>query len=90
MELSGADLFLGVNNRDENFSASLARIEIPAEPWMKESASIRLYDSNYLMTHEEIEMLSYKDAEIYLGHDGDDIVVRVKRGNDKDGGGEDV
>lgn len=90
MELSGAVFFIGVNNKEERLSTALARIEIPAEPGMKDSASIMLYDSNYLMTHEETEMLSYKDAEIYLGHEGNDIVVRVRRDKDEAGGTENV
>ena len=44
------------------------------------SVSIRMFKHEYLMTHEETEMLKYKDAELYLSHEDDDFVVRIKIG----------
>lgn len=82
MEISGATFFIGVDNKSGRLFTSLARVDIPAGKDMKKSASIRMYDNNYLMSHEEVEMLNYRGAEIYLGHDEGDIVVRV-RDNEK-------
>ena len=82
MEISGAAFFIGVDNKTGRLFTSLARVDVPAGKDMKKSASIRMYDSDYLMSHEEVEMLNYRGAEIYLGHDEGDIVVRV-RDNEK-------
>lgn len=82
MEISGAAFFIGVDNRSGRLFTSLSRVDIPAGKDMKRSASIRMYDTGYLMSHEEVEMLNYRGAEIYLGHDESDIVVRV-RDNEK-------
>ena len=69
MEISGAAFFLGVDNKTGKLFTSLARVDIPAGKDMKKSASIRMYDTDYLMSHED-------------GHDEGDIVVRV-RDNEK-------
>lgn len=90
IEMSGAAFFIGVNNRTGKIFIALSRVDIPAEKDKKESASIRMYDHEYLMTHEETEMLKYRDAEIYLGHENDDFVVRVKTPTGKTGGNKDV
>lgn len=82
MEISGAAFFLGVDNKTGKLFTSLARVDIPAGKDMNKSASIRMYDTDYLMSHEEVEMLNYRGAEIYLGHEEGDIVVRV-RDNEK-------
>ena len=78
MEISGAAFFIGVDNKTGKLFTSLARVDVPAGKDMKKSASIRMYDINYLMSHEEVEMLRYRGAEIYLGHEGDDLVIRVR------------
>lgn len=82
MEISGAAFFIGVDNKSGKLFTSLSRVDISAGKDMKKSASIRMYDNNYLMSHEEVEMLRYRGAEIYLGHEEGDIVVRV-RDNEK-------
>lgn len=87
MEISGAAFFIGVDNKTGKLFTSLARVDIPAGKDMKKSASIRMYDTNYLMSHEEVEMLRYREAEIYLGHEGGDIVVRVRDNEKKEEGG---
>lgn len=84
MEISGAAFFLGVDNKTGKLFTSLARVDVPAGKDMKKSASIRMYDTDYLMSHEEVEMLRYRGAEIYLGHDEGDIVVRVRNNEKKE------
>ena len=82
MEISGAAFFIGVDNKSGRLFTLLAKVDIPEGKDMKKSASIRMYDTDYLMSHEEVEMLRYRGAEIYLGHDEGDIVVRI-RDNEK-------
>lgn len=84
MEISGAAFFLGVDNKTGKLFTSLARVDIPAGKDMKKSASIRMYDTNYHMSHEEVEMLRYREAEIHLGHEGSYIVVRIRDNGKKE------
>lgn len=90
IEISGAVFFIGVDNRTGKLFSALSRVDIPANKDKKGSARIRMYDHEYLMIHEETEMLKYRDAEIYLGHEDDDFVVRVKTPADNAGEKEDV
>ncbi len=64
IEMSGAAFFIGVNNRTGKIFIALSRVDIPAEKDKKGSASIRMYDHEYLMTHEETEMLKYRDGTV--------------------------
>ena len=80
IEISGAVFFIGVDNRTGKLFSAFSRVDIPADKDKKGSACIRMYDHEYLMTHEETEMLRYRDAEFYLGHEDDDFVMRIKTG----------
>lgn len=80
IEMSGAMFFIGVDNRTGKLFSALSRVDIHADKDKKGSACIRMYDHEYLMSHEETELLRYRDAEIYLGHEDGDFAVRIKTG----------
>lgn len=77
MEISGAAFFVGVDKKTKKLFSSLARVDVPAGTDMKKSASIQMFDYDYLMSHEETEMLSYGNVKLYIGHDEKDFIVRV-------------
>lgn len=91
MEISGAAFFIGVDNKSKQTFSALARVDVPADKDNKKSVAIRMFDHDYLMAHEEVEMLKYGNTKLYIGHEGDDFVIRVgKEGEETNGGGEDV
>ena len=76
--------FIGVDNRTGKLVNVLSMVNMPADKGRKGSARIRMYDYEYLMTYEEPKMLKYMDAEIHLGHEDDDFLVRFKKGGKED------
>lgn len=89
MEISGAAFFIGIDNKSRKVFSALARVDVPADKNNKKSVAIQMFDHEYLMTHEETQMLKYDGAMLYIGHDGEDFVIRVGK-EEKAGGGENV
>lgn len=77
MEISGAAFFIGVDNKTKQTFSALARVDVPAGTDMKKSASVQMFNYDYLMAHEEVEMLKYGNTKLYIGHDENDFIIRV-------------
>ena len=90
MEISGACFFIGVDNKTKKLFSSLARVDVPAGTDTKKSVSIQMFDYDYLMAHEEVEMLKYGKTKLYIGHDETDFIIRVGEADETAGGEENV
>lgn len=77
MEISGAAFFIGFDNKSKKLFSSLARVDVPAGTDNKKSVSVQIFDNEYLMKHEETEMLKYGNTKLYIGHDETDFIIRV-------------
>lgn len=88
MEISGAAFFIGVDNKSKKLFSSLARVDVPAGTDTKKSVSVQMFNYDYLMSHEEVEMLKYGEMMLYVGHDKDDFVIRVGKDEKETTGGE--
>ncbi len=77
MEISGAAFFIGFDNKSKKLFSSLARVDVPAGTDNKKSVSVQMFDNEYLMKHEETEMLKYGNTKLYIGHDETDFIIRV-------------
>ena len=90
MEISGAAFFIGFDNKSKKLFSSLARVDVPAGTDNKKSVSVQMFDNEYLMKHEETEMLKYGNTKLYIGHDETDFIIRVGEADETAGGKEDV
>ena len=90
MEISGACFFIGVDNKTKKLFSTLARVDVPAGTDTKKSASIQMFDYDYLMAHEEVEMLKYGKTKLCIGHDENDFIIRVGEADETAGGEENV
>ncbi len=90
MEISGACFFIGVDNKTKKLFSSLARVDVPAGMGTKKTVSVQMYDYEYLMKHEETEMLKYGKTKLYIGHDETDFIIRVGEADETAGGEENV
>lgn len=88
MEISGACFFIGVDNKTKKLFSTLARVDVPAGTDNKKSVSVQMFDNEYLMKHDETEMLKYGNTKLYIGHDETDFIIRVGEA-DETAGGED-
>ena len=88
MEISGAAFFIGFDNKSKKLFSSLARVDVPAGTDTKKSVSVQMFNYDYLMSHEEVEMLKYGEMMLYVGHDKDDFVIRVGKDEKETTGGE--
>ena len=82
MEISGACFFIGVDNKTKKLFSTLARVDVPAGADTKKSVSVQMFDYEYLMKHEETEMLKYGKTKLYVGHDDNDFIIRVGETDD--------
>lgn len=89
MEISGAAFIIGVDNKTKKLFSTLARVDVPAGTDTKKSVSVQMFDYEYLMKHEETEMLKYGNTKLYIGHDKGDFIIRVEE-TDETGGEEHV
>ena len=90
MEISGAAFFIGFDNKSKKLFSSLARVDVPAGTDNKKSVSVQMFDNEYLMKHEETEMLKYGNTKLYIGHDETDFIIRVGEADETAGGEENV
>ena len=90
MEISGAAFFIGFDNKSKKVFSALARVDVPANTDNPKSAAIQMFDYDYLMAHEEVEMLKYGKTKLYIGHDENDFIIRVGEADETAGGKEDV
>ena len=90
MEISGACFFIGVDNKTKKLFSTLARVDVPAGTDNKKSVSVQMFDNEYLMKHEETEMLKYGNTKLYIGHDENDFIIRVGEADETAGGEENV
>ena len=90
MEISGAAFFIGFDNKSKKLFSSLARVDVPAGTDNKKSVSVQIFDNEYLMKHEETEMLKYGNTKLYIGHDETDFIIRVGEADETAGGEENV
>ncbi len=90
MEISGACFFIGVDNKTKKLFSTLARVDVPAGTDNKKSVSVQMFDNEYLMKHEETEMLKYGNTKLCIGHDENDFIIRVGEADETAGGKEDV
>ncbi len=90
MEISGACFFIGVNNKTKKLFSTLARVDVPAGADIKKSVSVQMFDYEYLMKHEETEMLKYGNTRLYIGHDKNDFIIRVGEADETAGDEEDT
>ena len=90
VEISGACFFIGVDNKTKKLFSTLARVDVPAGTDNKKSVSVQMFDNEYLMKHEETEMLKYGNTKLCIGHDVNDFIIRVGEADETAGGKEDV
>lgn len=90
MEISGACFFIGVNNKSKKLFSSLAKVDVPAGTDTKKSVSVQMFNYDYLMSHEEVEMLKYGNTRLYIGHDENDFIIRVGEADETAGDEEDT
>lgn len=90
MEISGAAFFIGFDNKSKKLFSSLARVDVPAGTDTTKSVSVQMFDYDYLMAHEEVEMLKYGKTKLYIGHDENDFLIRVGEADETAGGEENV
>lgn len=77
MEISGAAFFIGIDNKSKQIFSSLARVDVPADKDNPKSAAVQLFNHEYLMTHDETDMLKYGNTRLYIGHDENDFIICV-------------
>lgn len=90
MEISGAAFFIGIDNKSKKLFSSLVRVDVPTGTDTKKSVSIQMFDYDYLMAHEEVEMLKYGKTKLYIGHDENDFIIRIGEADETAGGEEDA
>lgn len=90
MEISGAAFFIGFDNKSKKLFSSLARVDVPAGTDTTKSVSVQMFDYDYLMAHEEVEMLKYGNTKLYIGHDENDFLIRVGEADETAEGEENV